>query len=436
MQRYERMKTDGNTDWFVKDRFGMFIHFGLYSSIARGEWVKFSEHIKDEEYNRQLKYFDPDLYDPKEWAKTAKAAGMKYAVMTTKHHDGFCMFDSKYTDYKVTNTPAGRDLIREYVEAFRAEGLKVGLYYSLIDWHHPDFTVDIAHPLCDEENPSRYNQGRDMEKYREYLYHQVEELLTKYGKIDILWFDFSYPYDTDPKTGLSGKTKDDWGAEKLVKMIRRLQPDVIIDNRMGLDLDLWTPEQFTVQDWIRHPKTGERVTWEVCHTLSGDWGYCREEKARKTPEMLIGLLVHSVACGGNMIMNVGPTARGCFDERDMESLKVFEEWMKYNSRSIYNCTMAEEVFQAPNGCAYTQSEDGKRLYLHLLEYPFQYVLLPKLSDRIEYAQFLHDGSQIPFEIGEIDHMHSKITGDHVAILKIPPKKPNVTVPVVEIFLRD
>ena len=152
MSSYVVKKTPGDTSWFLHDRFGMFIHWGLYSMPARHEWCKSRDASARKNYDKYFKYFDPDMYDPKQWAKDAKNAGMKYAVFTTKHHEGFCMFDSKYTDYKCTNTPAGRDLLREFVDAFRAEGLRIGFYYSLIDWHHPDFVIDRIHPLRDEPN--------------------------------------------------------------------------------------------------------------------------------------------------------------------------------------------------------------------------------------------------------------------------------------------
>lgn len=160
MSSYVTRKTPGKTDWFVHDRFGMFIHFGLYSVAARHEWVKTFEKTPDAEYDKYVDYFDPDLYDPVEWARMAKEAGMKYAVLTTKHHEGFCLFDSKYTDYKSTNSPAGRDLVAEYVKAFREAGLKVGFYYSLIDWHHPDFVIDDQHPRSNDPDAKEQNEGR------------------------------------------------------------------------------------------------------------------------------------------------------------------------------------------------------------------------------------------------------------------------------------
>ena len=157
MSSYIRKKTPGNTEWFVHDRFGMFLHFGLYSLGARDEWCKTTELMSEEKYQVYFDHFNPDLYDAREWAKKAKAAGMKYAVLTTKHHDGFCLFDSKYTDYTVMNTPYGKDIVREFVDAFRAEGLGVGFYYSVIDWHHPEFPIDQIHPR--RKDPDALGQG-------------------------------------------------------------------------------------------------------------------------------------------------------------------------------------------------------------------------------------------------------------------------------------
>ena len=186
-QKKERMQ------WWTDARFGMFIHWGLYALPARHEWVKNRERITTEQYQKYFEEFDPVNYDPVKWAKAAKAAGMKYAVLTSKHHEGFCLFDSKYTDYKATNTKAKRDLVKEFVDAFRAEGLKVGFYYSLIDWHHPDFTIDRVHPqrVSTSAEYAPLNVGKDMSRYRTYLQNQIKELLTNYGKIDILWLDFS-----------------------------------------------------------------------------------------------------------------------------------------------------------------------------------------------------------------------------------------------------
>ena len=427
------------TEWYRDARFGMFIHWGLYAIPARGEWVRSVEQIPHEDYCHLTEEFTAENYNPREWARLAKKAGMKYAVLTAKHHDGFCLFDTKYTDYKSTNTPCGKDLIREYVDAFRAEGLHIGFYYSLIDWHHPEFPIDPLHPRRDDPDAYEQSKGRDIKKYAQYMRDQVTELLTNYGKIDILWFDFSYSQNngTGDKAWQKGKGKDDWEAEKLIATARALQPHIIIDNRTEIDQDLWTPEQYEPDQWVRDKKTGKLVTWEACHTFSGSWGYFRDEQTWKSPEMLIRLLVNTVSRGGNLLMNVGPTSRGYLDYRAEEALKVFADWMKYNSRSIYGCTMAEPEFKEPRDCRLTQSEDGKRLYLHLFAYPFGYLRVPGLGGKVEYAQFLHDGSEVRFTDGTNCFF---LTDDPEAakdlVFYVPNVKPHTLVPVIEIFLKD
>ncbi|MEE1200824.1 MAG: alpha-L-fucosidase [Christensenellales bacterium] len=438
MSSYQLRQSPGDTQWFRHDRFGMFIHWGLYALPARHEWIKNRECIPEDHYDLYFKHFNPDLYDAREWARQARQAGMKYAVLTTKHHEGFCLWDSSFTDYKATNTPAGRDLVREYVDAFRAEGLRVGFYYSLIDWHHPDFPIDVLHPRRNDPDAFQQNQGRDMRRYAEYMRNQVRELLTGYGKIDILWFDFSYPdnHGTGDQSWMRGKGRDQWESEKLLALARELQPGIIIDNRADIEQDLWTPEQFQPTEWVRHPKTGERVTWEACQTFSGSWGYHRDEQTWKSPEMLIRMLVNTVSLGGNLLMNVGPTARGYLDARAERALKVYADWMRYNSHAIYGCTMAEPEFVAPDDCRYTQSEDGKRLYLHLFAYPFAHLSLPGLAGKVDYIQFLHDGSEILFSEGTMQHFGEALpaSGDQV-VLYLPAIKPDTEVPVVEIFLK-
>ena len=204
------LPTPGDTSWFSHDRFGLFIHWGLYALPARHEWIKSREQITEQDYDTYFKHFDPDLYDPGVWAREARNAGMKYFVVTTKHHDGFCLFDSKLTDYSASHTPYGKDLIKPMVDAFRAEEMKVGFYHSLIDWHHPEFPIDIFHPMRDRDDVEAINSKRNMNRYVEYLHGQSRELLTQYGKVDIMWFDFSYPnadYRGLP-AGTTGNLKD------------------------------------------------------------------------------------------------------------------------------------------------------------------------------------------------------------------------------------
>ncbi len=417
-QKAERMR------WWTDARFGMFIHWGLYAMPARHEWVKQYERITNENYEKYFKRFNPDLYNPKEWARQAKEAGMKYVVLTSKHHEGFCMWDSKYTDYKVTNTPIGKDLIREFVDAFRAEGIHIGFYYSLIDWHHPDFTIDRVHPQrIDNGTKADYdklNVGKNMDNYRQYMKDQVTELLTNYGKIDIIWFDFSYP-------GENGKGHEDWDSEGLLKIARTLQPGIIVDNRLDLN-DVWggwdiiTPEQVKVDKcptWKAPDGTEKKVHWETCQTFSGSWGYHRDETTWKSPAQLIELLSETVSKGGNLLLNVGPTARGEFDYRATERLAAMGKWMHSNSKSIYECTEAPEDLQAPANTVLTYNPKTNVLYIHLLNYPMGKVKC-SFMDKVEYAQFLHDGSEVKFDKNSFT---------------VPILKPHTEIPVIEVFLK-
>ncbi len=239
-----------NTGWFMQDRFGMFIHWGLYSLAARHEWVMNFEEIDPDTYRKYFEHFNPDLYDPAEWARTAVKAGMRYAVITTKHHEGFCLWDSKLTDYKATNTPYGQDILKSWVTAFREAGLKIGFYHSLLDWHHPDFPIDNCHPLRNHPDAIELNKQRDIRRYEAYLHGQVRELLTEFGKIDLIWFDFSYPERV--YRGIPGKGRQDWGSEKLLALVRQLQPEIMVNNRLDLPYgaaDFYTPEQYQPQSW-------------------------------------------------------------------------------------------------------------------------------------------------------------------------------------------
>lgn len=416
------------TEWFVNDRFGMFIHWGLYALPARHEWMKNREKLTTAEYQKYFDHFNPDLFDPKEWARKAREAGMKYFVITAKHHEGFCLWDSKHTDYKATKTPCNKDLLKEVVAAFRNEGLKVGFYYSLLDWHHPDYTIDKHHPLRDNQAERAKNADRRMPRYARYMRDQVTELLTKFGKIDLLWFDFSFP-------GEDGKGHKDWESEKLLALIRKLQPHVLIDNRLDLpgSGDFETPEQVQPEKPVKDEK-GRPAVWEACQTFSGSWGYHRDEKTWKTVHQLLFMLIDGVSKGGNLLLNVGPTARGEFDYRASERLAGLGAWMKYHGRSIYGCGAAPAGWAAPPDCRYTYNPETKRLYVHLLSWPYRHIHCPGLSKKVKYAQFLHDAS----EVGIAKPGTWGFAKDHdpaTLSLILPDVQPPVEVPVIELFLK-
>ncbi len=434
----EHRSTPGDTEWFKRDRFGMFIHWGLYALPARHEWVKQYEQLSDEHYERYFRHFDPDLYDPRLWAKAAQNAGMKYAVVTSKHHEGFCLWDSAWTEFKATRTPARRDLLKPLVDAFGEQGLRTGFYYSLIDWHHPDFLIDDNHPQRSHPEREALNAGRDPSRYAEYLRNQVQELLTQFGDLDILWCDFSYP----SRPGWVGKGHEDWESEKLYALIRKLRPKIILNDRLDLaeGWDIKTPEQFQPRKWVTFG--GQRVTWEACQTFSGSWGYHRDESSWKSEEQLVQMLIDTVSKGGNLLLNVGPTGRGEFDARALERLEAMGEWMRRHSRSIYGCTEAPAEWKTPQDCRLTYNPKTNRMYVHLFAYPFQHLHLDGFAGKVEYAQLLNDASEVPMK--GLEPWQLNITGasetelldfGQTLTLTLPIQKPKVLVPVIELFLK-
>jgi alpha-L-fucosidase len=375
------------TEWFRDARFGMFIHWGLYAIPARGEWVRNKEQLTLKDYQTYFEEFNPVKYNPESWAKLAKNAGMKYVVITAKHHDGFCLFDSKLTDYKVTNTPYGKDLLTDFVEAFRKEGLRVGFYYSLIDWHHPDYPNVGNHPMA--ENPEWDKKKYDFDNYLEYMHGQVKELLTNYGKIDIMWFDYSFGEYSGEK----------WKATKLVKMVRELQPDILIDNRLGGNMESTEPELFAgdfegpeqvVPSRGVFSDDGKPLPWELCVTLNNNWGYSANDDEFKSPMHVIRTLVNCVSKGGNMLLNVGPNAYGEIPDESKEILMQVGHWMEKNGESIYNCGRAD--FPKPQWGRYTQ--DGNKLYAHVFEQPIGQLSLEGLKGKIKKARLLRDGTEV------------------------------------------
>lgn len=400
------------TRWFLRDRFGMFIHWGLYSIPARGEWIRGNEKMSFEQYKVYFDEFDASRYDPRAWARAAKAAGQKYAVLTTKHHDGFCLFDSQLTDFKATNAPAGRDLVREYVDAFRAEGIAVGLYYSIIDWHHPDYPGygDKAHP--DRDNEATKDKPIDFDRYLEYMHGQVRELLTNYGKIDIMWFDFSY----DDMTG------EKWKATELVRMIRSIQPDILIDNRLGGNIhaaepeiyagDFYSPEQIIPPGGIVDVN-GRPIPWEACITLNDNWGYHSSDREYKSPTQVIRTLVECVSKNGNLLLNVGPDAKGEITRESLEILAEVGEWLRLNGDSIYGCGASE--LAKPEWGRYTRK--GNKLYAHVFDRGIGPIYFAGLKDKIKRARLLRDGTELKVDLPWMAEQYSDIDSGAFITLK-------------------
>ncbi len=325
------MEITDRMNWWLNARFGMFIHWGVYAIPGRGEWVMYHEHMSPDEYSRLANDFDPQDYDPREWVEVAENAGMKYMVVTTRHHDGFCLFDSEVSDFTAPKTGAGRDLIAEFVEACRERGMRIGFYYSLVDWRFPGVlprTVETPESSCQK----MVNQAHD----------QVRELLTNYGKIDILWFDGMYPSGSDL-----------WRSRELIDMARNLQPEIIINNRAGVEADYSTPEN-RIQSYER--------PWESCYTMNRTWGYARHDHNYKSPAEILGLLSLCVSKNGNLLLNVGPKANGRFPSQAVLRLREVGRWMENNGEAIYGTGPSEIV--APAVSVSTQKDNKVYFLIH------------------------------------------------------------------------
>ena len=386
-KKYEQIIS--GTEWFRKARFGMFIHYGIYAVPARGEWVKSDERKTTEQYQKYVDAFVPSNYNPAEWALLAKNAGMKYAVMTAKHHDGFCLFDTKLTEYKITTNVPGRDFIREYIDAFREQGLKVGLYYSLIDWHHKDYTNVGNHPM--RENKEWDNKSYNWDNYLSYMFKQIEELMTQYGKIDILWLDYSF----DEYNG------EKWKAAELVKMIRKYQPGIILNNRLvqnhGVSNkkrefagygDFETPEQGIPEEDLTDVYNNS-IPWETCLTLNNNWGYSSTDTQWKSPEMIIHALVNSVSKNGNLLVNVGPDAQGTIPQQSVEILREVGEWMSVNGESIYGC--GKSTLSKPDWGYFTKKDN--LLYAHWTNPVIGHINIKNFTNEVEKVIVLHTGEE-------------------------------------------
>ncbi len=434
MYQFDQAVYEKRMEWYKDARFGMFIHWGLYAIPARGEWVRSVEEIPKEDYMPYFYEFDPTDYNPTVWAKAAKDAGMKYVVLTAKHHDGFCLFDSKYTEFKSTNTKCGQDLVAEFVEAVRAEGLKVGLYFSLLDWYHPDYPhyQDKIHPM--RNNPAYGNESRNFDNYLEFMHNQVREICTNYGKLDVLWFDFSY----DDMRG------ERWHAAELIDMVRSLQPDVVIDNRLEVSGegygslaegnpkpyhgDFVSPEQIIPPNGIQDAN-GNDLIWEACVTMNNNWGYCANDHYFKPAGMLIKKLVECVSKGGNLLLNVGPDARGNIPKKSMEILETMGSWMKKNGESIWGCGKAG--IEKPDYGRITRK--GNKLYYHLFENTIGPVPLTGIQKKeVDKIRYLGTKAEIPISTSWV---HSDYPAIVFANLGPDPVLPDDVDTVLEVTLK-
>lgn len=395
--------------WFPEARFGLFIHWGPYAVYGRGEQVLFREHLDQREYAEAACRWRPDCFDAAEWAEVARDAGMRYAVLTTRHHDGFCLWDSAFTDYSSAAQAARRDFVREYVEAFRAAGLRVGLYYSLADWRVPAYWEGPAHaPEC-------------WAAFRSYVHNQVRELLTNYGRIDVMWFDGAWPHDQRA-----------WGSAELVKMIRALQPGILINNRLGTapadaelsaDGGLGAGESRTLGDFgtpEHHITADPNRLWESCQVSTWRlWGYAIGERWRPA-DLLLDMLVEAASKGGNLLLNVGPKPDGRLPEQFVERARAVGAWLRVHGECIYGSEAGEVCEFITYG---RQTRKGDNLYLVIRFWDGRPTLaLGGLATPVRRATLLTTGQ--PLEFAQ--------TQDHVVIQGLPPKPPTDLFPVIRL----
>lgn len=368
-------------------RFGMFIHWGLYSTQGRGEWIMYQEHIPPDEYRQLAQQFTTKHYDPAEWVAVAKDAGMKYVVITTRHHEGFCLFDSEASDFNATRSAAGRDLISEFVKACRAAGIRIGFYYSLVDWrfpgvlpHQPRKPDSVYLPMVEQAHA------------------QVRELCTNYGPIDLLWYDMMIPYD--PKL---------WRSQELNAMVRDLQPDIIINDRAGIPEDFATPENVV---------SAQARPWESCYTMNRTWGHAPYDRNYKSTQEILRLLASCVSQNGNFLLNVAPDGEGGFPAEAVERLRGVGRWMRVNGKAIYGARPSP-VGAPALGVA---TRVGDRVYLIIQRWPGSKLPFAWCGSKVTTARLL--GSDRKIKISQ--------KGDRVWLLGLPDYPPDPDLSVVEL----
>jgi len=362
-------------EFFREAKFGMFVHWGVYSALGgeyqgkeyASEWIQLHARIKADDYEKIAHSFNPVSFNPDKWMKLAKQAGMKYIVFTTKHHDGFCMFQSKYTDYNIVDyTSYKKDIVKMLSEACKKNDIKLGLYYSIVDWHHPEFPAAYSQLYNFHGRP---NPKADINKYADYQYNQLKELMTNYGPVSFAWFD-----------GGGGFKKVDryklLKGDSIIKMIRELQPGCMINDRIGSKADYGTPEQTT-------PGNIQDQAFETCMTMNDNWGYAKNDNHWKSTQELVRTLIEVAHKGGNFLLNVGPDSQGNIPDSSVVRLQGMGKWLDINGESIYGTN--NSLWESPSwGRSTTRflKNGNSVLYFHIYNWPKDNILLiPGLKNK-------------------------------------------------------
>jgi len=373
--------------WFQEARFGMFIHWGVYSIPGRGEWLMYQEHVPFSEYKELADRFNPKEFNPREWVAKAREAGMKYVVLTTRHHDGFCLFDSKVSEFTSVKTGAKRDLVKEFADACHEAGMRMGFYYSLMDWHFPGVLptgVTVSEPT--------------MKLISDQAYAQVQELLSNYGKVDILWFDGCNP--NDPLL---------WRSQQILDMARKLQPEILINDRAALPGDFSTPENVVA---------AQPRPWESCFCMNRTWGYARYDRNYKPVHEILRLLASCSSQNGNFLLNVSPDGDGVIPIEQAEILGNIGKWMKVNGKALYGA--GPSPVGAPNLGMATRVKD--KVYLLIQRWPGSTVPIAWCGSKVKSACLLATGQYARIEQ----------KGDRVWLHDMPQYPPDPWLSVIEL----
>lgn len=406
----ENMK---NREWFQDAKFGLFIHWGVYSVLGDGEWVMNNQQIPIKTYEKLPAFFNPTQFNPAEWVQMVKDAGMQYITITSKHHDGFAMYDSKVSDYNIVKrTPYGKDVLKMLADECRKQGIKLFFYHSQLDWHHPDY---FPRGNTGGSYTGRENKG-DMNKYLDYMDAQLTELLTNYGEVAGIWFD-----------GMWDKKDAEWRLEKTYSLIHQLQPATLVGSNHHVTPYEGEDFQMFEKDLPGHNTTGFApeqkigdLPKETCETINNSWGFNLRDDRNKSRKDLIQYLVKAAGYGANFLLNVGPMPNGKIQQEHVDLLKQMGEWTRQYGETIYG-TRGGPLSAREWG---VMTQKGNKVYVHILNWHDETLTLPKLGKKVISAKVFIDKTPVKF-----------LENDFGLSLKIPKEKMNDVDTVIELEVK-